>query len=145
MFLLGTALASFFKSTKIAAGALYGDFTFKAYYNFGFHLDAITSFVCHVMRTLYNLACLALRVIATPFYIINPFLWFSIPEHCLNIVDNAVATIVSAATVTIHPLVVFMRTLTSLFRGYEQDTDYDQGIDEEQENLALAITIFSYS
>ena len=96
------------------------------------------------MRTLYNLACLALRAIATPFYLINPFLWLSIPDHCINIVDDGVATVVSAATVVLHPLVVFMRTLTSLFLGYEQDTDYDNGIEEEQENLALATTIFSY-
>jgi hypothetical protein len=135
-------LTTFFKYTTVAANAFYGDFTFKGYYNFGFHLDALTSFVCHALRAVYNLVNFALRVVVTPFYIANPFVWLDVPEHFMSLVDHATASVISLLTVAIHPIVAVMRTLTSLLRGYEEDTDYDGGLQEEEERLALATTIF---
>lgn len=134
-------MSAFFGSTKTAAYALYGDFKFKPYYDVLFHLDAISSFICHVLRAIYNLAALAFRLLITPFYIINPLAWFSLPGHLLNIVDHTAAIAVSLLTTIVHPFIVTIRTLTTLIMGYEKDTDYDQGEEQEQEDLDFAMSI----
>jgi hypothetical protein len=134
-------LTTFFHSTKTAVAAWYGDFTFKGYYNFAFHLDAITSWVCHIARTLYDLACFATRVLLTPFYLAIPFLWYSAPNHFMNLLDDALACVIAATTVVVHLPVSFMRTLTSLISGYEQNTEYDN-YEEDVDNYNAATTIF---
>lgn len=136
------ALTDFFKSTQTATNALYGDFKFKAYYNIGFHFDAITSFIFHILRVLYNLASIALRLLITPFCILNPLAWLGLPQHALELVDDVIGFVISLMPVIVHPLIFTIRTLMSIISGYEEDSDYDCGIEEEQQDLSLAMTIF---
>ena len=135
-------MSEFFNSTHIAASAFGAEFKFKSYYNVGFHLDAFTSLFCHILRALYNLASFAFRALITPFYILNPFAWSSLPKHSLDLVDNISGLAVSLISIAVHPLIIVFRTLSSIVRGYEEDSDYDWGIDAEKEDLALAMTIF---
>ena len=135
-------MSLFFKSTAIAANALYGDFKFKPYYNMGFHLDALTSFICHIVRALYNLASIALRVLITPLCLLNPLAWLSLPDHALNLIDDLVGFVISLAPIIIHPLIFLVRTLTSVMFGYEQQSENDGGIEDEQNDLSLAMTLF---
>ena len=136
-------MTSFFQATQIATLALWGDFKFKPYYHLGFHCDALYSFICHILRALSNLMALAYRVFITPFYIINPLLWPGLINHSLNLLDDLTALIVSVATITIHPVIVGIRTLTSMIRGYEQDTDYDQGEESEADDLGYSTAIWN--
>lgn len=135
-------MPALFSSTHTAAYALYAEFKIKSYYNLGFHLDAFTSLFCHTLRALYNLTALALRVLITPFYILNPFAWISLPGHALNLVDDVLGFAISLVSIALHPLIIVCRTLTSIIRGYEEHSDYDCGVDAEEEDLTLALTIF---
>ncbi len=135
-------MSSYFKASDTAANALYGDFKFKPYYNLGFHLDAFTSFITHGLRTAYNLVGFGLRLLITPLYVLNPLAWIGLPGHLIALVDNLIASILSAISVAIHPIVFTIRTLNSLCRGYEEGTDYDWGMDEEEADLGLAMAIF---
>jgi hypothetical protein len=142
LFLRRTILSTFFSSTHTATDALYAEFKIKSYYNFGFHLDAFTSLFCHILRALYNLTAFTLRVLITPFYILNPFVWPSLPSHCLNLVDDLWGFAISLASIALHPLIIVCRTMTSIIRGYEEHSDYDWGVDAEEEDLTRAMTIF---
>lgn len=137
-----STLSSFFPSTRRSCNALYGDFKLKSYYNVLFHLDGLTSFLCHGFRALYDLTCLITRVLITPFYALNPLAWPGIPEHCMHIADDAVSCLISIATFMIHPIIFLCRTFTSMARGYEEGTEYDWGEEEEVADLDLAMTIF---
>jgi hypothetical protein len=141
LFIRKNALSTFFSATRTAASALYADFKFKPYYNFGFHLDAFTSFFCHILRALYDLAAILLRVLITPFCILNPLSWPGLPNHALNLVDDCVGFAISVVSIAIHPITFVLRTLSSMIRGYEEGTDYDQGREAEEEDLNMAMTI----
>ncbi|MCW8408118.1 hypothetical protein OQJ13_03935 [Legionella sp. PATHC035] len=141
MFLRRVILSTFFNATRIAAYAIYAELKLYPYYNFGFHLDAITSFFCHILRALYDLSAFLLRVLITPFYLLNPFSWPSIPGHTLNLIDDLVGFALSAVSITLHPVIFVLRTLSSMIRGYDEGTDYDWGGDNEEEDLAAAMTI----
>ncbi len=135
-------VSAFCSSTQTAVNALYADFKFKSYYNSLFQLDAVSSFVCHLLRAIYNLVCITLRLLATPYYLLSPLAWASIPEHMTKLLDNTLALGISLVTFAIHPLIFTVRTITSLIRGYEENTRYDQGVELEKEDLSTAITIF---
>ncbi|MCW8397997.1 hypothetical protein OQJ26_04225 [Legionella sp. PATHC038] len=141
MFLRRVILSTFFNATRIAAYAIYAELKLYPYYNFGFHLDAITSFFCHILRALYDLSAFLLRVLITPFYLLNPFSWPSVPGHALNLIDDVVGFALSAVSIAIHPIIFVLRTLSSMIRGYDQGTDYDWGGDSEEEDLEMAMTI----
>lgn len=143
-FLRRIILSTFFNATYTAAAAIYAEFKFYPYYNFGFHLDAITSFFCHIFRALYDLAAFLLRVVATPFFLLNPFCWPSLPSHALNLVDDIVGAALSVVSIAIHPILFIIRTLSSMIRGYDEGTDYDWGLKEydEEEDLKMAMAIW---
>lgn len=138
-------LTTFFKYTRIAANALYGDFKFKPYYNLGFHLDALTSFLCHIARFLHDFACAALCVAVTPLYVLNPLAWLWLPGHAMDILDDTVGALISAVTVFIHPVVFAIRTLTSMVFGYDENNDNYEVEDEENSDWELATTIGAFS
>lgn len=138
-------MTTFFKNTQIAANAFYGDFKFKPYYNFLFHMDALTTFLCHIARCLYDLSCAALRVVITPLYVLNPLAWISIPGHAMELVDDIVGALISAVTVVIHPVVVTIRTLTSMIFGYDETNDNYDLEEEENSDWELATTIGVFS
>lgn len=142
MLLRRTILSTFFSATQTAASALYAELKFKAYYNVGFHLEAITTFICHLLRALYNLNALLLRVLITPFCILNPFSWPSFPGHAVNLVDDFVGLAISLTTIALHPVIFTLRTLSSMIFGYEEGTDYDLGVEEEEEDLNKAMAIW---
>jgi hypothetical protein len=135
-------LGTFFSATRTAASALYADFKFKPYYNFGFHLDAFTSFLCHILRALYDLSALLLRILITPLCILNPLSWPGLPDHVINLVDDGIGFAISLVSIAIHPVIFVLRTLSSMIRGYEEGTDYDWGKEAEEEDLSMAMTIF---
>ncbi|HHF7367472.1 TPA: hypothetical protein ACPSKY_002606 [Legionella bozemanae] len=141
-FLRRIILSTFFNATSTAASAIYAEFKFYPYYNFGFHLDALTSFFCHILRALYDLTAFLLRVVATPFFLLNPFCWPSLPGHALNLVDDIVGTALSLVSIAIHPILFIIRTLSSMIRGYDEGTDYDWGSDQEEEDLNMAMAIW---
>lgn len=80
-------------------------------------------------------------MLITPFYLLNPFSWPSIPGHTLNLIDDLVGFALSAVSITLHPVIFVLRTLSSMIRGYDEGTDYDWGGDNEEEDLAAAMTI----
>ncbi|KTD74146.1 hypothetical protein [Legionella tucsonensis] len=141
-FLRRNILSTFFNATYTAAAAIYAEFKFYPYYNFGFHLDALTSFFCHIFRALYDFTAFLLRVVTTPFFLLNPFFWPSLPSHALNLVDDLVGTALSVVSIAIHPILFIIRTLSSMIRGYDEGTDYDWGADQEEEDLKMAMTIW---
>ena len=49
---------------------------------------------------------------------------------------------ISLISIAIHPLIFIARTLTSIIRGYEEDSAYDWGKEAEEKDLQLAITIY---
>ncbi len=134
-------MSAFFSSTTIAANALYGDFKFKPYYNGLFHLKAIGSFICHAIRAIYNLAALMWHAVLTPFCLLNPLFWPSLPGHAMNIMDNVLGFAINLVTIAVSPLIFALRTLTSLIWGYDEETEYDDGAEEEERDLSLAMTI----
>ncbi|KTD01797.1 hypothetical protein OQJ19_12445 [Fluoribacter gormanii] len=135
-------LSTFFNATYTAAAAIYAEFKFYPYYNLGFHLDAFTSFFCHIFRALYDFTAFLMRVLITPFCLLNPFSWPSLPGHALNLVDDLVGTALSLVSIAIHPVIFIIRTLSSLFRGYDEGTDYDWGAEPEEEDLNKAMAIW---
>lgn len=143
-------MSTLFSYTIVAKDALYGDIKFKPYYHIGFHLDAITSFLCHVLRTIYYLAATLLRLTILSLSLPNPFAWLGIPEQALNLLDDVAATLIAAFTVAIHPVIVVLRTLSSLFCGYEKNVDDELGVEEkdseiykeEESDIQLALTIW---
>ena len=135
-------MTTLFRSTKVAAFALYAEFKFKPYYNLGFHLDALTSFFFHILRALYDLTTFALRLLITPFYLLNPLAWLSLPSHMINLTDNFIGLSISVVSIAAHPIILILRTLSSMIRGYEENTDYDWGKEPEEEDLQLAMTIY---
>lgn len=143
-------MSTLFSYTIVAKDALYGDFKFKPYYHAGFHLDAISSFVCHILRTIYDLAATLLRFTILSLSLLNPFAWFGLPEQALNLLDNISATFISALTVAIHPFIIFSRTMTSICCGYERNVDDELGVaetdsdiyKEEEADIQLAMTIY---
>ncbi|WP_454784242.1 hypothetical protein [Legionella sp. WA2024007413] len=135
-------LSTFFNATRTAAAAIYAELKFYPYYNLGFHLDAFTSFFCHVLRALYDFTAFLIRVLITPFFLLNPFFWFSLPEHVLNLVDDIVGTALSLVSIAIHPVIFIIRTLGSMFLGYHEGTDYDWGAEPEEEALNMAMAIW---
>ena len=135
-------MSTFFRSTEVAAYALFAEFKFKPYYNVGFHLDAFTSLIFHILRALYDLTALALRVLTTPLYILNPLAWLSIPSHTINLVDNFLGLGISLISIAVHPIIFTLRTLGSMIRGYEENSDYDWGMEAEEADLQLAMTIY---
>ncbi|CAM2924632.1 Uncharacterised protein [Legionella steigerwaltii] len=142
LFLRRVILSTFFSATRIAASAIYAEFKLYPYYNFGFHLDAITSFFCHILRALYDLSAFLLRVLITPFYLLNPFSWPSLPGHALELVDDLVGCALSTVSIVIHPVIFILRTLSSMIRGYDEGTDYDWGTETEEQDLEMAMTIW---
>jgi len=142
LFLRRVILTTFFSATSTAASAIYAEFKFYPYYNFGFHLDAITSFFCHILRALYDLTAFLLRVLITPFCLLNPLSWPSLPGHTINLIDDLVGFALSAVSVVIHPFIVVIRTLSSMIRGYDEGTDYDWGTKTEEEDLEMAMAIW---
>jgi hypothetical protein len=135
-------VTSFFKTTTIAANAFYGEFKLKSYYNLGFHLETITSFICHILRALYDLTAFILRLVITPLYLLNPLMWIGIPDHTMNLIDNLAGSLISLATIVAHPFIFICRTFSSMIFGYEENTEYDWGVDAEENDLTLAMTIF---
>lgn len=83
-FLRRIILSTFFNATYTAAAAIYAEFKFYPYYNFGFHLDAITSFFCHIFRALYDLAAFLLRVVATPIFSFKSLLLAQFAKPCFK-------------------------------------------------------------
>jgi len=107
-------------------------------------VDAFFSFCAHVLRALYNLCYLTFRLLTAPLYLLNPLSWPSVPGHMINVLDNTLALAVALLTVAVAPIVFVMRTLTSLLRGYEENTPaYDYGYDAASEELDVAMTIFN--
>ena len=135
-------MSTLFPATKVAAYAVYAEFKFKPYYNIGFHLDALTSFLFHILRALYDVTAFAVRLIITPFYLLNPLAWISLPDHMMNLCDDLIGFGLSLVSITIHPVLVIIRTLSSIIRGYEEDSEYDWGREAEEEDLQLAMTLF---
>lgn len=138
-------LSTFFEATQIASDAFYGDFKFKPYYSVSFHVRALASFFCHILRALYDLACLAYRLIISPFLLISPLSWGKIPEHFMNLADNAIGLLISLVSIAVHPVVLVGRSFTTLILGgYLEDNTYWTGGDlsEEEENWELATSIF---
>ncbi|KTC90551.1 hypothetical protein OQJ18_01115 [Fluoribacter dumoffii] len=134
-------LSTFFSATSIAASAIYAEFKLYPYYNAGFHLHALTSFCCHIGRALYDLSAFLLRVLITPFCLLNPFSWPSLPGHTLNLIDDLVGFALSVVSIAIHPVIFAVRTLTSMLIGYHEGTDYDWGDDTEDKDLDMAMTM----
>jgi hypothetical protein len=135
-------LSTLFSTTKVATNALCAEFKVKSYYNLGFHLDALTSFCFHILRALYDLTAFLLRLLITPFYLLNPFAWLSIPSHMINLTDNFIGLGISMVSIALHPIIFIARTLTSIFRGYEEDTNYDWGKEPEEADLQIAMTLY---
>jgi len=136
-------LSTFFQATETAALALYGDFKFKPYRHLGFQLDAATTFACHILRSVYNLAAVAWRAVITPFYVLNPFAWLAFPDHIMNLIDDVVASVISLVTVAIHPVIFVLRTLSSIVFGYEQNNDRDVGnASDDEADWSLATKIW---
>ncbi len=134
-------MSTFFQATQTATSAFYGDFKLKAYYNVWFHIDGITTFLCHILRALYNLTSFLLRAVILPLSLLNPFLWLSIPGQMISLVDHLAGLVVSLMTVAVHPLIFVCRTLSSLVLGYE-DNDNPFDLAEEEEDLTLSLTVF---
>ena len=136
--------------TEVAINALYGDFKFKPYYHVGFHLDAFLSYVCHILRTIYDLAATLLRLTWILLCVPNPFEWLGLPLQALELLDDITATLVSAFTVAIYPAIFILRSLSSVFSGYEKIVDDMLKVDmeesgiykEEESDLNLAWTIW---
>jgi hypothetical protein len=144
-------MSTLFSNTIVAKDALYADFKFKPYYHVGFHLDAITSFLCHIARTIYDLAATLLRITALSFSVISIFGVLWAPVHAWELLDDLTATVIAAFTVAIHPVIVVLRTLSSVFYGYERNVDDALGAPrdssdiykEEDSDLNLATTLYS--
>ena len=81
-------------------------------------------------------------MLITPFCLLNPLAWLGLPDHALNLIDELVGFVISLAPIIIHPLIFLVRTLTSVMFGYEQQSENDCGIEEEQNDLSLAMTLF---
>ncbi|WP_232220398.1 hypothetical protein [Legionella tunisiensis] len=81
----------------------------------------------------------------TPFYILNPLAWIWLPGHVMELVDDVVGALISAVTIVIHPAISVIRTLSSMIFGYEEGTDCDWGVDEEEKDLDQAMTIGVFS
>ncbi len=143
-------MSNLFANTTVAVNALYGDFKFKPYYHVGFHLDALTSGCCHIARTLIDLAATLLRFITLSLCVISIFGLILAPKQALDLLDNITATVIAAVTVAIHPVIVLLRTLSSMFAGYEKNVDDQLGVakedsdiyKEEESDIELATTLF---
>lgn len=134
-------MSAFFECTETAVYALYGDFKFTPYYNGLFHLDAISSLACHGLRAIYNLACFTWRMLLTPFYLLNPLAWPSLPVHGVNIIDNVLGFTVSLVTIALSPVIFVLRTMASMIFGYVEGTENDEGDEAEEGDLSLAMAI----
>ena len=142
-------MSTIFSNTIVAKDALYADFKFKPYYHVGFHLDAITSYLCHITRMLYDLTASLLRLTALSLSLLNPFAWIGLPGQALDLLDDITATLISACTVAIHPVIILLRTLSSVFLGYEKNVDDELGCamedseiyKEEEDDIDLATKI----
>ena len=143
-------MSAFFSNTIVAKNAFYADFKFKPNYHIGFHLDAITSFLCHITRTVYDLAATLLRLAALSLSVMSIFGLVFVPQLALDLIDDITATVIGLFTVAIHPVIVVLRTLSSVFTGYEKNVDDLLGCSmenseiykEEDEDLNLAMTLF---
>lgn len=116
-------MSRFFQATQEASAALYAGLTPRPYCDFNFHLKALVHFMAHLVRTAKNLAALTLNAVITPFYLLSPLTWLSIPGHLLNLADRALGFSISAITLTIHPLIMTLRTITSILFGYQNGTE----------------------
>ena len=130
-----------FKATTVAGKAFYGDFKFKAYYDSGFQLEAMTTFMCHIARTLYNIAATLLRFAILSLSVFNPFAWIGLPGQAINLADDVIAVGVSAFTAIVFPLLFVLRTLSTLIFGYEVNTKYDCGNEVDEADVELAMKI----
>lgn len=139
---LEKSMPTIFKSTRVAGMVFYGDFKFKAYYDVGFHLEAITCFLCHLIRATLNLLAAILRTGTLMLSVLIPFTWPLLPLKAYKILDNLGASLISLFTIGIYPLIVLARSLSSVIYGYEKGTKYDCGVQAEEEDLALALAIF---
>ncbi|STX43829.1 Uncharacterised protein [Legionella donaldsonii] len=63
----------------------------------------------------------------------------------MELADDITGALISAVTVVIHPAVFVIRTLSSMIFGYEEDSDCDWGVDAEEQDLELAMTIGVFS
>lgn len=81
----------------------------------------------------------------TPFYVLNPLAWIWLPVHAMELADDITGALISAVTVVIHPAVFVIRTLSSMIFGYEEDSDCDWGVEAEEQDLQLAMTIGVFS
>ncbi|MFI4962728.1 MAG: hypothetical protein ACHP6H_02610 [Legionellales bacterium] len=137
---------SFFDKSTTAGKALLGEVTFKPYYDSSFHLAAIAAFCVHVLRTLYYLIDLVYDIVCTPFILVIPLFWLSIPGHCLSLVDDCVGLALSLLTVITTPEIFVIRTLSSLFMGYGEDSScVSMEYDEEDQALSDAMRVFPQS
>lgn len=146
-------MSELFSYTKVAKNALYSEFKFKPYYHVGFHLDALSTYVCHILRTIYDLAATILQLAVMLLSVPNPFAWLGLPLQALELLDDISATLISAFTVAIHPVIVLLRTFSSVFSGYEKNVDDELGAvmeeseiyKEEESDIQLALTIWPSS
>jgi hypothetical protein len=134
-------MATFFKHTRLAANALYGDFKFTAYYDKGFQLDAITAFFNHIIRSLCNLILALLKLSFSILSILNPLAWPGIPFKALAALDHLLAFSTSVLTVVLHPVIFILRSITSMVFGYQETTNPSMKADEEAD-LELALKVF---
>lgn len=133
-----------FTSTRIAGRALVTTCKYKPYFNWAYHFDAILTFSIHVFRAVYNIASFVCSVLATPLYVIIPIFWLSLPGHLLSIPDYLAGFVISVATVTIAPVAFALRSVSTLFFGYGEGSDFDHDYNEDKNDFDYEISVFNY-
>lgn len=117
----------FFPATTLAIDALVASADCSSYYNCWFHVDAITVFIAHILRTVIDLFLTLYNLVLLPICTINPLTWLWLPEISHQLLDSSCALFIAATTTVVHPFVTLLRTASSIIYGYKEDSVYDEG------------------
>jgi hypothetical protein len=134
--LCGEDMSLIFPATMLATGALYGDFKFVPYFDSSFQKNALSSFIAHVARVLWDAIETFFRALVISLSLLNPLAWFGLPGQGLKLVDNVAGLAVSALTVVLVPFIVAIRSSSTIFCGYGA-----RGTNEKEENDDLDLTL----
>ena len=124
-----------------AGQALQAEFTANPYYNVWFQIDTALTLCCHVLRALINLVKTLMDLITAFALLTIPVLgWACIPLYVPRLVDEVAGLTLSLVTIAILPEIFLCRTLSTMIWGYEQNSDFDNGIEAHDEAMKLSMT-----
>lgn len=145
--LLSGAPQKGYRAVRGSLQSLHAEVKFKPYWDGYLHFDASYTIVGHSLRCANNLMyATAYTLAALPMIFCSPL---DIPVLPLVVGEHLLAACISAFTAVVVPALFVIRTLISVFNGYQETTqddftawDWCSSAEEEQEDWDVAINPF---